>query len=165
MDWIIHVPNPNMGTEWVELNFHFPYMPSWRVQKIIFAKHFLFVNIFIVLATCFGSERLVQHHYSLSFRILSSLQNSFCRVPFLEVLYSIEQVCILRRYPWYSYWNVWGMYICYREAQLDIKKWEVKQAEKQRNVKLTPDDWVDHPDRYLLELAGRPSYTPNQPQQ
>jgi len=57
------------------------------------------------------------------------------------------------------------MYTCYRENQLDIKKWEVKQAEKQRNVKLTPDDWVDHPDRYLLELAGRPSYTPSQPQQ
>jgi hypothetical protein len=52
-----------------------------------------------------------------------------------------------------------------REAQLEIKKWEVKQAEKQRNVKLTADDWVDHPDRYLLELAGRPTYTPSQPQQ
>lgn len=52
-----------------------------------------------------------------------------------------------------------------RETQLDVKKWEVKQAEKQRKVKLTPDDWVDHPDRYLLELAGRPTYTPSQPQQ
>jgi len=52
-----------------------------------------------------------------------------------------------------------------RENQLDIKKWEVKQAEKQRKVKLTPDEWVDHPDRYLLELAGRPTYTPSQPQQ
>lgn len=54
---------------------------------------------------------------------------------------------------------------CYREVQLDIKKWEVKQAEKLRKVKLTADDWVDHPDRYLLELAGRPTYSSNQPQQ
>lgn len=52
----------------------------------------------------------------------------------------------------------------YRETQLDIKKWEVKQAEKMRKVKLTADDWVDHPDRYLLELAGRPTYSSNQPQ-
>ncbi|XP_023720002.1 uncharacterized protein LOC111871259 isoform X2 [Cryptotermes secundus] len=52
-----------------------------------------------------------------------------------------------------------------RETQLDIKKWEVKQAEKLRKVKLTADEWVDHPDRYLLELAGRPTYSSNQPQQ
>ncbi|PSN56687.1 hypothetical protein C0J52_00006 [Blattella germanica] len=50
-----------------------------------------------------------------------------------------------------------------RDVQLDMKKWEVKQAERQRIVKLTADDWVDHPDRYLLELAGRPSYSANQP--
>lgn len=46
----------------------------------------------------------------------------------------------------------------YRENQLEIKKWQVKEAEKQRVVKLSTSDWLDHPDRYLLELAGRTSY-------
>jgi hypothetical protein len=46
----------------------------------------------------------------------------------------------------------------FREQQLDIKKWQVKQAERQRQVKLSASDWVDHPDRYLLELGGRPTY-------
>ncbi|CAK9818151.1 hypothetical protein ANTQUA_LOCUS9691 [Anthophora quadrimaculata] len=41
-----------------------------------------------------------------------------------------------------------------RERQLEIKKWQVKEAEKQRIVKLSASDWIDHPDRYLLELAG-----------
>ncbi|KAI4482999.1 hypothetical protein M0802_013515 [Mischocyttarus mexicanus] len=45
-----------------------------------------------------------------------------------------------------------------RERQLDIKKWQVKEAERQRIVKLSASDWLDHPDRYLLELAGRASY-------
>lgn len=45
-----------------------------------------------------------------------------------------------------------------REIQLQIKDWEVKQAENNRKVKITSSDWLDHPDRYLLELAGRPSY-------
>ncbi|XP_058806957.1 uncharacterized protein LOC131673178 [Phymastichus coffea] len=45
-----------------------------------------------------------------------------------------------------------------RERQLEIKKWQVKEAEKQRVVKLSTAEWLDHPDRYLLELAGRPSY-------
>ncbi|XP_077299419.1 uncharacterized protein LOC143920410 [Arctopsyche grandis] len=45
-----------------------------------------------------------------------------------------------------------------RETQLDIKKWQVKEAERQRQVKLSASDWIDHPDRYLLELAGRPQY-------
>ncbi|KAK0071664.1 hypothetical protein PV325_012531, partial [Microctonus aethiopoides] len=45
-----------------------------------------------------------------------------------------------------------------REKQIEIKKWQVKEAEKQRVVKLSPADWLDHPDRYLLELAGKPSY-------
>ncbi|XP_076757195.1 uncharacterized protein LOC143427152 [Xylocopa sonorina] len=45
-----------------------------------------------------------------------------------------------------------------RERQLEIKKWQVKEAEKQRIVKLSASDWIDHPDRYLLELAGRASY-------
>lgn len=42
-----------------------------------------------------------------------------------------------------------------RDVQLDIKKWQVKEAERQRTVKLTAADWIDHPDRYLLEL-GKP---------
>ncbi|KAL1501555.1 hypothetical protein ABEB36_006856 [Hypothenemus hampei] len=49
-----------------------------------------------------------------------------------------------------------------RERQLEVKKWEVKEAEKQRTVKLSAADWLDHPDRYLLELAGRPQYHQNQ---
>lgn len=57
------------------------------------------------------------------------------------------------------YFQVWG---CgdktSREVQLDIKKWQIKEAERQRTVKLTAADWMDHPDRYLLELGGRPNY-------
>ncbi|XP_034942247.1 uncharacterized protein [Chelonus insularis] len=54
---------------------------------------------------------------------------------------------------------VWGCGdVKSREQQLEIKKWQVKEAEKQRVVKLSTADWLDHPDRYLLELAGRPSY-------
>lgn len=45
-----------------------------------------------------------------------------------------------------------------RETQLDIKKWQVKEVERQRKVKLSAADWIDHPDRYLLELAGRTQY-------
>lgn len=49
----------------------------------------------------------------------------------------------------------------YREIQLQIKDWEVKQAENNRKLKITSADWQDHPDRYLLELAGRQSYSTN----
>uniref|UniRef100_A0A2M4A8H5 TLDc domain-containing protein n=1 Tax=Anopheles triannulatus TaxID=58253 RepID=A0A2M4A8H5_9DIPT len=45
-----------------------------------------------------------------------------------------------------------------RDVQLDIKKWQVREAERQRTVKMTAADWMDHPDRYLLELGGRPNY-------
>ncbi|XP_053683100.1 uncharacterized protein LOC128733498 [Sabethes cyaneus] len=45
-----------------------------------------------------------------------------------------------------------------REVQLDIKKWQIKEAERQRTVKMTAADWMDHPDRYLLELGGRQNY-------
>ncbi|XP_055387234.1 uncharacterized protein LOC129615866 [Condylostylus longicornis] len=45
-----------------------------------------------------------------------------------------------------------------REVQLDIKKWQIKEAERQRTVKLTAADWMENPDRYLLELGGRPNY-------
>lgn len=51
-----------------------------------------------------------------------------------------------------------GCFPFHRERQLEIKKWQVKEAERQRVVKLSAADWLDHPDRYLLELAGRPSY-------
>lgn len=46
----------------------------------------------------------------------------------------------------------------FRENQLDVKKWEVKEAERNRAIKMSASEWLDHPDRYLLELAGRPSY-------
>lgn len=56
--------------------------------------------------------------------------------------------------------EVWGCGdFSQRETQLDIKKWQVKEAERQRNVKLSAADWLDHPDRYLLELAGRQHYS------
>lgn len=55
--------------------------------------------------------------------------------------------------------EVWGCGdSAIRGVQLDIKKWQVKEAERQRTVKLTAADWVDNPDRYLLELGGRPQY-------
>lgn len=41
---------------------------------------------------------------------------------------------------------------------MEIKTWQLKEAERQRTVKLTAADWMDHPDRYLLELGGRPNY-------
>ena len=44
------------------------------------------------------------------------------------------------------------------EKQVDLKKWNAKQIEKQRIVKLSPADWNEHPDRYLLGMAGRPQY-------
>lgn len=34
----------------------------------------------------------------------------------------------------------------------------MKEAERQRTVKLSAADWLDNPDRYLLELGGRPQY-------
>lgn len=45
-----------------------------------------------------------------------------------------------------------------RDVQLDIRKWQIREAERQRTVKLTAADWLDHPDRYLLELGGRAQY-------
>lgn len=55
--------------------------------------------------------------------------------------------------------EVWGCGDSHtRDVQLDIKKWQVKEAERQRTVKLSTADWMDHPDRYLLELSGRPQY-------
>ncbi|XP_065083071.1 uncharacterized protein LOC135705326 isoform X2 [Ochlerotatus camptorhynchus] len=55
--------------------------------------------------------------------------------------------------------EVWGCGNPYqREVQLDIKNWQIKEAERQRTVKMTAADWMDHPDRYLLELGGRQNY-------
>ncbi|XP_042862530.1 uncharacterized protein LOC122247364 [Penaeus japonicus] len=46
-----------------------------------------------------------------------------------------------------------------KEAQVELKKREVKDSENRRKVNLNSVDWVDNPDRYLLELAGgRPTY-------
>ncbi|XP_018404252.1 PREDICTED: uncharacterized protein LOC108780912 isoform X2 [Cyphomyrmex costatus] len=78
---------------------------------------------------------------------LISIDESFHFVTIAGAPYSIASL------------EVWG---CgdtkLREKQLEIKKWQVKEAEKQRVVKLSASDWLDHPDRYLLELAGRTSY-------
>ncbi|XP_017774519.1 PREDICTED: uncharacterized protein LOC108561192 isoform X2 [Nicrophorus vespilloides] len=76
-----------------------------------------------------------------------SVEGGFDKLQFRKIPYNLQ--CI----------EVWG---CgdqsSREVQLDIKKWQVKEAERQRCVKLSAADWLDHPDRYLLELAGRPQY-------
>lgn len=37
---------------------------------------------------------------------------------------------------------------------MDHKKWEMKQVEKSRQVKLSALDWNDHPDKCLLDMAG-----------
>ena len=81
------------------------------------------------------------------------------RSPYISIDESFQSVSISGApYP-ISNVEVWG---CgdtkLRERQLEIKKWQVKEAEKQRIVKLSASDWIDHPDRYLLELAGRASY-------
>lgn len=81
------------------------------------------------------------------------------RTPYISIDESFHSVSIAGApYPLASL-EVWG---CgdtkLRERQLEIKKWQVKEAEKQRIVKLSASDWLDHPDRYLLELAGRASY-------
>ncbi|KAK7598222.1 hypothetical protein V9T40_006457 [Parthenolecanium corni] len=76
-----------------------------------------------------------------------TLDSGFNQIVFCGIPYTLANI------------EVWG---CSspksREMQLQIKDWEVKQVESQRKVKITSTDWLDHPDRYLLELAGRPSY-------
>lgn len=81
------------------------------------------------------------------------------RSPYISIDESFHSVSIAGApYPIASL-EVWGCGdMKLRERQLEIKKWQVKEAEKQRTVKLTAKDWKDHPDRYLLELAGRASY-------
>uniref|UniRef100_A0A8D8SCC1 TLDc domain-containing protein n=1 Tax=Cacopsylla melanoneura TaxID=428564 RepID=A0A8D8SCC1_9HEMI len=81
------------------------------------------------------------------------------RKPALDINADLSQVTYQGApYALYSV-EVWG---CgdtkSRETQLDIKNWQVKQAEKQRCVKLSAKEWIDHPDRYLLEMAGRTNY-------
>ncbi|XP_050499451.1 uncharacterized protein LOC126879994 isoform X3 [Diabrotica virgifera virgifera] len=82
-----------------------------------------------------------------------SIDGGFEKIEWQKIPYYLE--CI----------EVWG---CgdqvSRERQLEVKKWEKKEAEKQRVVKLNASDWLDHPDRYLLQLAGRPEYHQNQNQ-
>lgn len=83
-----------------------------------------------------------------------SINAGFDKLEYRKIPYNLEHI------------EVWG---CgdqaSRDAQLDVKKWEVKEAERQRNVKLSAADWLDHPDRYLLELAGRPQYNNQNPPQ
>ncbi|XP_026278855.1 uncharacterized protein LOC113206822 isoform X1 [Frankliniella occidentalis] len=75
------------------------------------------------------------------------LDDSFSMITYSGIPYPLVSV------------EVWGCGTSKsREQQLETKKWEVKQAEKQRTVKLSAADWVDHPDRYLLELGGRQTY-------
>jgi len=76
-----------------------------------------------------------------------TIDGGFEKIEYKKIPYTLDSV------------EVWG---CgdqqIRDVQLDIKKWQVKEAERQRCVKLSAADWLDHPDRYLLELAGRPQY-------
>lgn len=41
-----------------------------------------------------------------------------------------------------------------RNAQADLKKREVRDTENRRKVKINKADWLDNPDRYLIEMAG-----------
>ncbi|KAG7172107.1 uncharacterized protein LOC121862450 [Homarus americanus] len=51
--------------------------------------------------------------------------------------------------------EVWGCGACEaKEAQTELKKREVRDVENRRKVKLNSSDWLDNPDRYLIELAG-----------
>ncbi|XP_056633746.1 uncharacterized protein LOC130898896 isoform X4 [Diorhabda carinulata] len=80
-----------------------------------------------------------------------SIDGGFEKIEWQKIPYYLESI------------EVWG---CgdqvSRERQMEVKKWEMKEAEKQRVVKLSAADWLDHPDRYLLQLAGRPEYHQNQ---
>lgn len=80
-----------------------------------------------------------------------SIDGGFEKIEWQKIPYYLESI------------EVWG---CgdqvSRERQMEVKKWETKEAEKQRVVKLNAADWLDHPDRYLLQLAGRPEYHQNQ---
>uniref|UniRef100_A0ABD2W842 TLDc domain-containing protein n=1 Tax=Trichogramma kaykai TaxID=54128 RepID=A0ABD2W842_9HYME len=76
-----------------------------------------------------------------------SIDQDFSSVSFAGVPYRLSSL------------EVWG---CgnskSKEKQLEIKKWQVKEAERQQVVKLSTSEWLDHPDRYLLEMGGRTNY-------
>jgi len=58
--------------------------------------------------------------------------------------------------------EIWGCSGCNtKEDQLKHKKWEQCQTEKHKKINLNKVDWNENPDRYILELAGRPSYGVN----
>ncbi|XP_066958540.1 uncharacterized protein [Macrobrachium rosenbergii] len=56
--------------------------------------------------------------------------------------------------------EVWGCgSVEAKEAQVEMKKHEIRDSEKRKKINLNSVEWVDNPDRYLLELAGsRPNY-------
>lgn len=79
--------------------------------------------------------------------------------PFLTLDDSFDNVLYHKRPLHVLRIEVWGAGSqADRARQLDVKKWQIRDAEKQRVVKLSADDWLDHPDRYLLEMSGRTSY-------
>lgn len=47
----------------------------------------------------------------------------------------------------------------FRDRQLEIKQWEATDVQRNRTINLPRTEWGDNPDRYLLELAGRPTYS------
>ncbi|KAK9874318.1 hypothetical protein WA026_002669 [Henosepilachna vigintioctopunctata] len=82
------------------------------------------------------------------------------RSPFISIDGGFEKIEYSKIPDKLSTIEVWGCGdVVSRDRQLEVKKWEFKEAERQRVVKMSAADWVDHPDRYLLELAGRPQYS------
>ncbi|XP_057370812.1 uncharacterized protein LOC130691834 [Daphnia carinata] len=77
------------------------------------------------------------------------IDKEFSRLSYRKIPYRLEAI------------QVWGCGTSQqRESQLEYKKWELKQVEKSRDVKLSAVDWNDHPDKCLLEMAShRPNYS------
>ncbi|KAK3890741.1 hypothetical protein Pcinc_005315 [Petrolisthes cinctipes] len=51
--------------------------------------------------------------------------------------------------------EVWGCgTVEAKNAQVDLKKRESRDTENRRKVKIDKSDWLDNPDRYLIEMAG-----------
>jgi len=58
--------------------------------------------------------------------------------------------------------EVWGCADMEIKAkQEEQKKWEKEQAENHKKINRNADNWNENPDRYILELAGRPTYGSN----
>ena len=58
--------------------------------------------------------------------------------------------------------QVWGCAdVEIKVKQEEQKKWEKEQAEKHKKINRNADNWNENPDRYILELAGRPTYGSN----